>query len=85
VLVDRIRSELGHRWPAGVELNVVDLTAELRGELPTDAAIIDLTEAVSRVPHVAGVTSHLHLPGTPAPNTADARRASDTATKNGGS
>ncbi len=85
VLADRVRSALGGRLPPDVNLTVVERVVELRGEVGSEAAVIDLTDSVSRVPHVSGVTNLLHLPGQPAPNKAEALDASATAAPNGSS
>jgi len=79
-LGDRIRSELGDRFPDdSVELNVADRVVELRGQLPTEAGIVELVTSVRRVPHVAGVVNLLHIPGEPPPNKVDALEASAAA------
>jgi len=76
-LADRIRSELGASFPhERVSLDVVNGIAELRGQLDDRAAISALEAQVRAVPGVAGVVNLLHLPGEPAPNKAEAERAS---------
>ena len=80
-LADRIRSELGSEFPHDtVSLTVVDGVAELRGELPSGAAIDRLAMRVAEVADVAGVLDFVHLPGSPAPNKAAARLVSAAAT-----
>jgi hypothetical protein len=76
-LADRIRSELGTRFPhERVSLDVVDGVAELRGEMPDRDAMEDLIWRVCCVSGVAAVCDLMHLPGQPAPTKAEARRAS---------
>jgi osmotically-inducible protein OsmY len=79
-LADRIRSELGGRFPhETAELTVVDGTVELRGEVGDDAGIAVLAAEVQRVPGVSRVVNLLHTPGQPAPNKVEAQQASDAA------
>jgi BON domain len=76
-LADRIRSQLGPRFPhARVTLNVVDSVADLRGELDDVVQMEHLVQLVREVPGVVDVISFLHLPGRPAPNKEAAERAS---------
>jgi len=80
MLADRIRSELGDRFPSDTaELTVVDGTVELRGQVGDEAAIGLLVADVKRVPGVARVENLLHTPGQPAPNKAEAQEASAAA------
>lgn len=78
-LRDRIESEI-FRDPKTsrqeMNIDVVDGVVELRGELPSQSAIDDLIARVKNIPDVKGVTSYLHLPGTPAPNKESAIQAS---------
>jgi osmotically-inducible protein OsmY len=79
-LADRIRSELGDRFPdETAELTVVDGTVELRGEVGDDAGIALLVAQVRKVPGVSRVENLLHTPGQPAPNKVEAQEASQTA------
>jgi osmotically-inducible protein OsmY len=79
-LADRIRSELGDRLPGDtVELTVVDGVVELRGQLPSEGAIVELIAQVRRVPHVSRVVNLLHVPGSPPPNKVEAMEASAAA------
>lgn len=76
VLADRVRSEVLGRAGARSSVNV-DVNrgiVSLRGELPDDQSMIDLRDQVACLPGVEGVVTHLHLPGTPAPNKAAARQ-----------
>lgn len=70
-LRDRVQSEVfaDADVPKGdININVVAGIVELRGELAGQADIDMVVERVCAVPHVVGVRSYLHLPGTPAPN-----------------
>jgi osmotically-inducible protein OsmY len=79
-LADRIRSELGDRFPdETAELTVVDGTVELRGEVGDDAGIALLVAQVRKVPGVSRVENLLHTPGQPAPNKVEAQEASQAA------
>ena len=79
-LADRIRSELGDRFPdETAELTVVDGTVELRGEVGDDAGIALLVAQVRKVPGVSQVENLLHTPGQPAPNKVEAQEASQAA------
>ena len=85
VLADRIRSELGDRFPhETVELTVVDGTVELRGEVGDEAAMALLVAEIRRVPGVTRVESLLHTTGQPAPNKVEAQEASAAASPGGG-
>ena len=80
VLVDRIRSQLGDRFPDDTaELTVVDGVVELRGQVGDEAAMGLLVTAVRKVPGVRRVENLLHTPGAPAPNKAEAQEASTAA------
>ncbi len=57
-------------------VDVVDGTAALRGEVPTEDDKTKVEQAVRGVPGVQRVESWLHLPGQPAPNKASALQAS---------
>ena len=79
-LTDRIRSELGDRFPhETAELTVVEGTVEVRGEVPDDAAKALVVASVRKVAGVRRVVDLLHTPGDPAPNKAEAERASQAA------
>jgi hypothetical protein len=79
-LADRIRSELGDRFPdETAELTVVDGTAELRGQVGDEAAKALLVADVRRVPGVRRVVNLLHTPDEPPPNKAEAEEASKAA------
>lgn len=55
----------------GINVNVVDGVAFLRGEATTPEMINALEEQAKSVPEVVGVENLLHLPGTPAPTRTD--------------
>ena len=79
-LADRIRSELGDRFPdQTAELTVVDGVVELRGQVGDEAARGLLASAVRGVSGVRRVENLLHTPGAPAPNKAGAQEASTAA------
>ena len=79
-LADRIRSELGDRFPdETAELTVVDGTVELRGQVGDEAAKALLVAEVKRIPGVKRVVNLLHTPDQPAPNKAEAEAASQAA------
>jgi osmotically-inducible protein OsmY len=85
MLADRIRSELGDRFPdETAELTVVDGTVELRGQVGDEAAMELLVADVKRVPGVTRVDNLLHTPGQPAPNKAEAQEASAAASTSSG-
>lgn len=58
-----------------VTVDVVDGVAALRGQVGTPEEIHALRSAIAGVAGVDRVESYLHLPGTPAPNTAEAMQA----------
>jgi len=78
-LRDRVESEI-FRDPETsrkhININVVDHIVEVRGELPNQTEIDELIARIRAIPDVEGVASYLHLPGTPAPNKADALNVS---------
>lgn len=77
-VLSRVESSLfGMRdFPKGaIDAEVVDGQLVLRGEVASEEQEREIVEAASRVRGVAGVESLMHLPGTPAPNKAAARRA----------
>ncbi|HEX9376094.1 MAG TPA: BON domain-containing protein [Actinomycetota bacterium] len=76
-LKDRIESEaFSPNLPKGnVNVTVVDSMVELRGQLATPEDIDALVSQVREVAGVVDVRNLLHLPGTPAPNKAEAREA----------
>jgi osmotically-inducible protein OsmY len=57
-------------------VDVVDGTAALRGQVPSQEDKTKVEQAVQGVPGVQRVESWLHLPGEPAPNKASALQAS---------
>ncbi|HEX2024067.1 MAG TPA: BON domain-containing protein [Acidimicrobiales bacterium] len=61
---------------ADINVDVVDGTATLRGQVPTDEQKTKVEQAVNGVQGVQRVESWLHLPGQPAPNKASALQAS---------
>jgi osmotically-inducible protein OsmY len=77
-VLDRVESEVfgHHGFPKDrVNADVVDGRLTLRGQLDSEAEIRTVIRAAGEVPGVVEVISYLHLPGTPAPNKADAREA----------
>ena len=67
----------GSRFDASrVNVNVEDGVVVLRGVLNDPDQISRLESECLRLEGVRGVESHLHLPGTPAPNTAEVRQVS---------
>ncbi len=82
-LIDKVRSEVvgGERWrPYTINVDAADGEVALRGQLDRPDQIRDLVDEVSRVPGVRKVENFLHLPGTPPPNVAEARRAGNRST-----
>lgn len=59
-----------------VVIDVNDGVVGLRGQLSSADEVHEVEAEASKVPGVVEVRSWLHLPGTPAPNKAAARRAS---------
>lgn len=85
-LAHKVESEvLGHAdVPAGrINVNAEDGVVILRGEVDDEERIRSLEEDTLRIPGVRGVRNLLHLPGTPAPNKAEARAASGVRTGRG--
>jgi osmotically-inducible protein OsmY len=83
-LLDRVESELfaNRSIPRGrVTFEVEGTTVILRGELDTADEMHHIEEAVRKIPGVTGVTSLFHMPGTPAPNKAEALAASAEAVR----
>ena len=81
-LLDRVESELfvNRSIPRGkLTFEVEGTTVILRGQLDSGDEMHRIEEAVRKVPGVSGVTSLLHMPGTPAPNKAEALAASKEA------
>jgi len=58
-----------------INIDVVGGVVTLRGEVESDEMMRRLERAARRIAGVADVECLLHLPGTPAPNKAAARRA----------
>jgi osmotically-inducible protein OsmY len=86
-LLDRMESELfaNRSIPHGkITFEVEGTTVILRGELDSAQEMERVEELVRKVPGVTAVTSLFHMPGTPAPNKAEALAASAKAEKNGG-
>lgn len=82
LLHDRVLSEALGRPDVPkdrIVVNVEDGIVVLRGELDTQRQIDDVLERVGAVRGVRAIDSLLHVHGTPAPNTRDAREASDRA------
>lgn len=78
-LLARVESELFRLRPAykgRVLLEAVNGIVCLRGQMRSPAEIDDVIAVVREIDGVLGVDSFLHLAGTPAPNKADALRAS---------
>ena len=77
-LVDRVESEI-FRDPS-LPKGSLNITSEsgviiLNGQLGDESQINRVETAVRKVPGVVGVENFMHVPGTPAPNKAEARRA----------
>jgi hypothetical protein len=86
-LLDRVESELfaNRSIPHGkITFEVEGTTVILRGELDSAEEMERVEQAVRHIPGVTGVTSLFHMPGSPAPNKADALAASAKAENNGG-
>ncbi|HET7419756.1 MAG TPA: BON domain-containing protein [Candidatus Dormibacteraeota bacterium] len=86
-LLDRVESELfaNRSIPHGkITFEVEGTTVILRGELASSEEMRRIEAAVRDVPGVDAVTSLFHMPGTPAPNKAEALAASAKVEKNGG-
>ena len=77
-LLDRVESELfrDRSIPHGrLNLEVEGTTVVVRGQLDNADAMFKVEQAVRNVPGVTAVKSLLHMPGTRAPNKADALAA----------
>ena len=77
-ILDRVESEVFGRqgFPKDrINADVVDGRLTLRGQLDSEEQIRSVVQAAGEVPGVVEVITFLHLPGTPAPNKADAREA----------
>jgi osmotically-inducible protein OsmY len=77
-ILDRVESEVFGRqgFPKDrINADVVEGRLTLRGQLDSQEQIRVVVQAAGEVPGVLEVISYLHLPGTPAPNKADAREA----------
>jgi osmotically-inducible protein OsmY len=86
-LLDRVESELfaNRSIPHGkITFEVEGTTVILRGELDSAEEMERVEQAVRHIAGVTGVTSLFHMPGSPAPNKADALAASAKAENNGG-
>jgi osmotically-inducible protein OsmY len=86
-LLDRVESELfaNRSIPHGkITFEVEGTTVILRGELASSDEMRRVEAAVREIPGVTGVTSLFHMPGTPAPNKAEALAASAKAEEGGG-
>jgi len=77
-LLDRVESELfrDRSIPHGrLNLEVEGTTVVIRGQLDNAEAMFKVEQAARNVAGVTAVKSLLHMPGTPAPNKADALAA----------
>jgi hypothetical protein len=77
-VLDRVESEVfGRRgFPKDrINADVVEGRLTLRGQLDSEEQIRAVVAAAEGVPGVVEVVTLLHLPGTPAPNKAEAREA----------
>jgi BON domain len=77
-VLDRVESEVfgRHGFPKDrINADVVDGRLTLRGQLDSEDQIQAVVAAAEGVPGVVEVVTLLHLPGTPAPNKAEAREA----------
>ncbi|HEV3472744.1 MAG TPA: BON domain-containing protein [Actinomycetota bacterium] len=78
-LVAKIESEVLSRWnyPKGnISIDAADGVVTLRGTAENPDQIKSLESEVGRVAGVSQVVNYLHMPGTDAPNKADALEAS---------
>ena len=83
-LLDRVESELfaNRAIPHGkVTFEVEGTAVILRGQLDSADEMQRIEDAVGKIPGVTQVQSLFHLPGTPAPNKADALAASAEASR----
>lgn len=83
-LLDRVESELfaNRSIPHGkVTFEVEGTTVILRGQLDSVNEMHRIEEAVGKIPGVTDVQSLFHMPGTPAPNKAEAIAASAEAAR----
>jgi osmotically-inducible protein OsmY len=83
-LLDRVESEVfaNRSIPHGrITFEVEGTQVILRGQLNSAEEMHRIEEEVRKVPGVTGVTSFFHMPGTPAPNKADAIAASAEAAR----
>lgn len=81
-LVDRVRSQAfkGPRWhPYTINVDAADGVVTIRGVLDDPAQIVEAEHAVRAIAGVDDVVNLLHVRGTPAPNKAEAERASEQA------
>lgn len=78
-MLDRVESELFAETPipkGRINLEVEGTTVVLRGQLESAEDIQFVEAATHRIPGVGSLEGYLHFPNTPAPNKADALRAS---------
>lgn len=78
-LAHKVESEILGRpdVPKGsVNVDAAQGVVALRGTVKDPDLIGDLAKRVEKIPGVRGVENYLHMPGTPAPNKREARRAS---------
>ena len=76
-LRDRVESEVFRNAdvPKGqINIDVESAVVTIRGQVDNALQIASVEKAVLKVPGVAGVENLLHVDGTPAPNTAQARK-----------
>jgi len=76
-LRDRVESEVFRNAdvPKGqINIDVESAVVTIRGQVDNAFQIASIEKAVLNVPGVAGVENLLHVDGTPAPNTAQARK-----------
>lgn len=77
-LVAKVESEVLGRWghlKGRVDVNATDRVVDLRGTTDSEDEIISLERDVRKVSGVIDVHNYLHLPGTEAPNKAEALHA----------